>query len=589
MTWRDRATVVTPTKLPGKTGGAYVNDIGAVSLNNEADVLKAIDPNNWRNRATPVSVPSEAAPVQAAQEPQIGKIEALGRGIFYGALQQPRDVAAAGYASLIGGVPFKEGLQQAKEMSLEGSQGAAQKERPGYFGGGQILGNVAMSAVPAAGATRLVGATAPVLSSVPVVGNALSKTAQSIGASKGILGTLGSGAVQGGVQTALTEGDLSGAGPGAIGSGVAGAAGKLLRPIGDDAISAARKGYVEILKKAGIDDLSPAQLTGNKNLELIDSVLAETFPTSGTARKTTEGQLKKFTQEAMKKAGIVADDFSPAVREQTEKLFGQKYKDLIKNEIVKIDDEALGRLVDIETKTLAKLPTNIRPVVESYLKDIVDTGGSLSGEAYQAARSQLSSQAKGLSLTDPFTANVLRDLRNTLDEAADRSLPAAKKGAWKELNKQYANYKVLQKAGSMISQDSLEGLISPSALNRAVETANRTKSQAGYSDLYSLSRAGRSVLADSVPNSGTAQRQLAQQLLTGSLGLTTGGITYGITQDPQTAVLAASGTLAGPKLAQYLLNTPAARTYFTKGIPGVANVVNPYTKQLAAQLAAGSQ
>lgn len=533
--------------------------------------------------------PQETASMQPAQS-QMSKTEALGRGAFYGAIQQPRDVIAAGVAALSPDVTFNQGLEMAREMSLEGKQGQAQEQRPTSFGVGQVGGNIATSFLPASAATSAIGKAAPVLSKVPMAGKALSNVASGIGASRGLAGVPLAGAVQGGTTTLMTEGNLSGAPAGAIGAGAMGAVGKLAKPIADDAISAARKGYVNVLKGAGIDDLTPAQLTGNQNLELIDSTLSQMLPTAGAARKKTEGQLRKFTQSALSKAGINADDFNPQVREMAENAFNEKYSNLIKNEVVNLDDEVIERVADIYSSQLDKLPTTVRPVVQSYLRDIAQSGRQMSGEAYQQARSQLSSQANSMANSDPFTARVLKQIRDTLDNAAEKSLPEAKKGAWKELNNQYRNYKVLQKAGSRVSQDSLEGLISPSALMSAVETANKTKSQAGYGDLYGLARAGRSVLADTVPNSGTAQRALAQQLLTaGAGGSALGTGTYWATQDPAAAIgVGLGGAIAAPKLAQYLLNTPAAQTYFTQGVPYLGNASSPTAKQLAAQLLAGS-
>lgn len=530
-----------------------------------------------------------AAKAGLSTEPKMGKGEALSRGAYYGGWQQPRDVAAAGVAKVLGGVPFKEGLADAKEMSLEGKQGQAQQDRPGWFTGGQLAGNIATTMLPAMGATKAIGAAAPALASVPVVGNTLSKAAVATGASSGLFGVPASGAVQGTVMSGMTEGDASGAIPGALGASVAAGVGKLFRPI--DKISAARQGYTKELQNIGIDDLSPGQLTGNKNLELVDSVLNEMLPTAGAARKKAEGQLTKFTQAAMKKAGISADDFSPEVRAAAEEAFTNKYGQLINNETIYIDKPVLEAISKVESKTLNKLPTNVKPVIQSYISDIIGSGGKMNGAAYQETRSQMSQQARAMSTNDPFTANALRSIRNALDGAAERSLPEAKKGAWSELNNQYRNYKTLTKAASMVSKDSLEGLIPPSALNRAVETANKTKSQAGYGDLYGLGRAGRAVLSDSVPNSGTAQRQLAQQLLTmGVGGSAVGSGTYAATHDPYASVAAGlGGAIAAPKLAQILLNTPAAQQYFTQGVPFLNKPVGSYEKLLAAQLSAGRQ
>jgi len=496
---------------------------------------------------------------------------ALLRGGFYGAIQQPRDVIAALYASQLGddSGDYKSYLDQAKQQSLSGSQGQALSDSPNYFNAGQTIGNIAATAVPAGWATKGIGAAGAAAGNMPRIAatlNALSK-------GTGITGTLGKGAIEGAVSTGITEGDpLSGAAAGSIGSGIFGLGGKLVKPIAKGSISTARKGFNKVLEKAGVQNLSPGQLTGNNALQTMESVLANLPFTAGAAAKKAEGQLRQFTKEALSKAGIVSDDFSPTVRKQAEEGFQNTYKSLINNETVNIDDDVMKTVANVSANQIEKLPVNIKPVVQSYLKDIVEAGGKMTGEAYQTARSQLTSQAKSLYNTDPFTANVLKTIRNSLDDAAERSLPDSKKGAWREVNRQYANYKTLQKAGSKVSSDSLEGLISPSALLNAVETANKTKSQAGYGDLYDLARAGRGVLTDTVPDSGTAQRLLYQQLATGgALGsaVGTGSVLAG--QSPEdsarNALAAVTTAYALPKLIQKGLYSDAAQTYFTKGIP----------------------
>lgn len=524
-------------------------------------------------------VSRETKPPPDTDIPEIGRTEALGRGFAYGALQQPRDVVAAGYANLFGDIPFKEGLQQAKESSLEGRQGEAKEQRPGYFTGGQIGGNIAITALPASYAAGAVGAAAPALASVPVVGNALAKTAQGVAAGKGLLGIPLRGAIEGGISTGITEGDVvPGALGGAAGAALIGGAGKLVKPIADESISAARKGYTSLLQKAGIDDLTPGQLTGNKNLELVESVIGNLPFTANTARKKTEGQLRKFTRAILKEAGVEGDDISPENLDIAKQGFQRAYKELTAGKNIPIDNVALENIAEIEAKQLEKLPTNVKPIIESYIKDIKTAGESITGEAYQQARSQLGQQAKSLRNSDPFTAGVLKKIQRTLDDAAERSLPEEAKGAFRELNKKYGNYKIIEKAAKRVSEDSLEGVLSPSSvLNVAKER--------GGGPVLDISRAGRSVLADNIPNSGTAQRQFIQALLTGGVG---GSVAYGATQDPEAALLAASGLVAGPKIAQYLLNTPAAQKYLTEGAPVARHLATKRAREIAALLGAQS-
>lgn len=520
------------------------------------------------------------------QKPSIGKLEASGRGAVYGAFQQPRDVLAALYANVVGDVPFKEGLAEANQMSLEGEQGVAKQERPGYFTGGQVAGNVASTLLPATAATKAIGAAAPILSKAPIVGNAASNLARNISASRGLIGIPAAGAVQGGISSAMTEGNLSGALPGAVGAGVVGAAGKIARPIAEGAISKARQGYVNTLKNIGIEDLSPGQLTGNKNLELTESVLSNMLPTAGAARKKAEGQLKKFTQAALSKVGINADEITPEVREAAEDAFGKKYNAMFAGAQINIDEPILKTVSEISAKNLKKLPTDVKPIVQSYLQDIVQAPGrKLTGEAYQETRSNLTRQAHSMAARDPFTADTLRKIRDSLDNAAMRSIPAAKGGALKQLNREYGNYKTIQKAASRVSENSLEGMLSPSALLQAVEIGNKTKGQRGYNELYNLARAGRSVLVDSIPNSGTAQRQFVQNLLTqGGIGLGGAATIGAITQDPEYTGAALVGSLLAPKLAQGALSTKAAQRYFTTGIPVANKLSTPMARNLAAIL-----
>lgn len=526
---------------------------------------------------------------QQEPQPTMGKTEAVGRGVLYGAIQQPRDVAAAAYAKIFGGVPFDQALEDAKAMSLEGKQGEAKTDHPAMFGAGQLAGNIALTATPAGWATKGIGATAPALAHVPLAGKALSGTARAVGTGKGLVGVPAAGAVEGAVFSGMTEGDLSGATIGAAGSTLTSAAGKIARPIAKGTISKVREGYTNTLKAAGIDNLTPAQLTGSKNLETVESVLNHMIPTAGASRNRTEGQLKKFTRAALQKAGIDADEVTPQVRAMAEATFSKRYDNLLKGQTVKIDHAVLDTMADLTTKQLDKLPTNVRPIVSSYMRDIVQAGGKMSGAAYQEARSNLSAQARAMANSDPFTASMLRRIRNTLDDAAERSLPKYKKGEWRKLNREYANYKVIQKAASRVSEDSLEGILSPAALLQAVETANKTKSQKGYGDLYELARAGRAALPDKVPNSGTAQRQAVQQLLTaGALGAGAGGAAYGQTQDPLEAAKWAALGLAGPKAAQLAIQSPAGQRYFTQGLPVLNQLATPTARKLSALLAAGA-
>lgn len=139
-------------------------------------------------------------------------------------------------------------------------------------------------------------------------------------------------------------------------------------------------------------------------------------------------------------------------------------------------------------------------------------------------------------------------------------------------------------------------MISPSALLSAVEQANKTKSQAGYGDLYELARAGRSSLVDNVPNSGSAQRALVNNLLTGgavggSLGLGTLVDTGGDLEAASKAALVGStGAYALPKAVQSFINSPSGRNYIMNGLPTLERLIGttgPANSAASASIMAG--
>lgn len=517
---------------------------------------------------------------------KIGRKEAFLRGVGSGIWQQPRDVIAAAYANFFGDVPFKEALQMANEMSLEGAQGQAKRDQPGFFGAGELTGNVGAALVPATGAMKALGAAAPALAKVPGVGGALSNVARSTAAGSGYVGVPLAGAIEGGASTLVSQGDLGGSAYGALASPAMKAVGKAVRPIAEKAGSGIRNQYVKLLQKEGIDNLTAGQITGNPTLELLDSAMANMPFTSNAARNQSEQQLRRFTKAALKPAGINSDLITPEIKLKAEKNFGQRYKQIFEGENIKITDPIKQKLKEFETTKLRGLESNYVPVIKNYVKEIRELGDNITGEAYQLKRSQITSRARDYLGKDRTTSNVLKELRDVLDDAALMSLKPEKAKLLKPLNKQYANYKVVQKVSSKLNKDSLEGLMSPRNLATAIEQANPGKGQSGYGDLYKLSRAATSVLPDSVPNSGTAQRTMMQNLLTtGGAAGGAGGITYGLTQDPYLSAAALATPYVLPKAVQKFVNSKAGKQYLTTGIPGLNTLDTNEARRLVSLLA----
>lgn len=396
------------------------------------------------------------------------------------------------------------------------------------------------------------------------------------------------GDVGGALQDTLTGAAL-GAGTGAV----LGGASKVLKPAGDKAISATRKASRKAMEQIGINDLTPGQATGNRALNVLDGALDDMVTTSGAARKKQEGQLRKFTRAALQKAGIEADELTPEVREVAEAQFNRSYQDIFDGESVKLGENLRKAVRQIRRTEANKVSQNMTPAIKSYISDL-SKARNMTGRDYQAMRSRMTKQIRSLTSSDPFAADVVRSLRDALDGAATLSIPAQKMQQLQKVNTQYSNYKLLTKAISTTTDDAIEGLLSPKKLLQSIETNNKTKSQAGYGELYDLSRSASNVLPNRVPSSGTSERQLGQRLLTAGAAGGGGLGAYAVTGDPELAAYTAGGLLVAPKIAQKALNAKAAQSYFTKGIPGlnrvpdgVGNVINRAAAQQIGSNVAG--
>lgn len=339
-----------------------------------------------------------------------------------------------------------------------------------------------------------------------------------------------------------------------VGSGINRVAQPIQSKLGDIGSAAVRK-----LEDAGIP-LTAAQKTGSKALGALESVFATLPMTSGAQGKIIANQRDKFTQAALREAGILAPDAGRASLEKAADKFGQEYAALTKNNNLNIDTKLLQNVGDIYSEaTSGRLGQDAANLVKSVASDIYNSGKSISGEAYQKTRSLLTQKAN--STKDSFDAGLMKSLRNELDSAFERSLPADLRGKMADINRRYQAFKPIQKAMDGGNTDSLlEGSINPANLYNQVVTG---------APLSDLADAGKGILKQSLPDSGTATRTLIQNGLTGA-GVAAAG--YGAAND--SPYLAAAGlALAGPKATQMLYNSKAGQSYMVNGLGRGAQAV----------------
>jgi hypothetical protein len=113
-----------------------------------------------------------------------------------------------------------------------------------------------------------------------------------------------------------------------------------------------------------------------------------------------------------------------------------------------------------------------RAIVQGYIDDIVGhvNAGQMSGAQYQEMRSRLSRQSNSLRNSDPTLSDALRDMRNALDNAMERSIPAGSADAqlWRDSRREYGAQKTIEKAASRAGEATAEGQLVPANLRNAV-------------------------------------------------------------------------------------------------------------------------
>lgn len=278
--------------------------------------------------------------------------------------------------------------------------------------------------------------------------------------------------------------------------------------------SAARQRLVDILNQEGVTSLTAGQRSGSKPLQYAESILGDgPFAGGGTTRIQQEGQ-RQFTEAAMRRAGS-GPDATPEVLAQNNQRLGNQFEQLSARNNLTPDNQFITDLTTAARDYRNVPHSQQRAIVQGYMDDIIGhvNNGSMPGPQYQEMRSRLSRQANSLRNSDPTLSDALRDMRNALDNAMERSIPAGSGDAalWRQTRREYGAQKTIEKAASRAGEATAEGQLVPANLRNAVAAENRGAYARGQGDFSELARAGSGVMAP-LPNSGTGQRNLLTDL-----------------------------------------------------------------------------
>ncbi len=363
-------------------------------------------------------------------------------------------------------------------------------------------------------------------------------------------------------------GGVSGLAGQAIGRGI----GRVLQPV-QKGLSPEEQQLAAAAAKEGIP-LTPGQATGSRPLQITESVMENLPFTAKPQAAVREAQQRAFTAAALKRAGMSGNVAKGGALLEQKLALGGQLGSIAERNTLNFNAGLTDKLANIVDDAAKHLPPDSASKVAGTVDKIlsqVDESGSMLGTNYQAWREPL----RGLS-SDGTIGHYFGQIRKVLDQSFKSQLTGSEAAAFNEASQKYANIKTIIDAMGGAGVLPAKGQIAPTQLAGALgRSVGREGKALGRGDLNQLSKVGQVFVRDQIPNSGTAQREFIQRLLTSGGGVG-GGAGIGAVgaaatgNDPMEGALLGAGLTAGGLLAprgiQMLMNSPGGRAYLTKGL-----------------------
>lgn len=382
------------------------------------------------------------------------------------------------------------------------------------------------------------------------------------------------GAAMGALQpTAEGESRLAntafGAGAGTAGQAAGNLIGRAIRPVASR-LSPEQQALASAAQREGIP-LTAGQATGSRPLQITESVLENLPLTSGPQLAGREAQQRAFTAAALRRAGIGGDSAGAGALLGQKQALGGTLGDIAERNAIDFNAGLTDRLAAIVDDAAQHLPPDAAAKVSGMVDKVlsqVDRQGVMSGTNYQGWREPL----RSLASKGDETGRYFSQIRGALDDAFKAQLQGGEAEAFGQASRQYANLKTIMGAMGGAGNLPAAGQIAPAQLGAALaRSVGREGRALGRGDLNEIARIGQTFVREQVPNSGTAQRQMIQALLTSAGGAGAGGGTaLAMGRDPVEGMAVGAGIGAGalvaPRVAQALMNSPAGQAYLTRGL-----------------------
>lgn len=417
--------------------------------------------------------------------------------------------------------------------------------------GGNIAGNVATTMLGLGGGAAASGSTA--------LRSLVNPTTYKAAAA--------SGAIQGALQP-VTEGEsralnvATGAGAGVVGNAAVNAVGRIAQPV-QTIVSGAHEKAVRVLESVGIP-LDAAQRTGSTFLNKLRSSFSDNPFTAGSQAEFAAGQKALYNRAVLGTIGADGTAATPEVMNAAAKRIDGVFKDVLDRNSVSVNDSMLARLGQIQKSAVEEEKKPVSNIANRFI-DAVRDDGTVPGQTAYNIKKDLDRLASSADTTLAYHA---RQLRSAVMDGVHASLNDTDRGAFDQARGQFANMKkiegVIDDAGD-ISAPKLATVFRQKR-NRAISIYGK-----GPQDLYDLAQAGSMLLPDRNPNSGSVGRA-AMQL---ALPIVAGGAEGYREYDPNAGgdaishgLMTAGAVAAGPRAAQFAMNSAGTAKYLESGIRG---------------------
>jgi len=415
-------------------------------------------------------------------------------------------------------------------------------------------------------------ANKPLLETTPgMLGNVAGELGQAIALPGGTIGKAAlTGATMGAVQPTLPEESkafdiASGAALGGSGQGAVNAIGRIAQPIVKNLSEIGQKS-VQVLKDAGVP-LDAAQATGSKVMKFAKRITSDNPFTGAENQAFSHVQNNAYTKAISKTMGEDAEHITPEIIQNAKTRLGENYDQLFERNGVRVTRNFSNELSDLKNEAERILPKG-EHAVTNIVNDIIDKSkanmGHLEGKQYQAFKRQLDALEKQGGLSAHYAGELKDKLLEGLSNTVQKFGKEGDIALLKTTNKQYGNMKKIE---DIALKDAEEGHVSPSLLYNSLTT--KGKRNAFYQDdpeLAKLAQAGKAILPEKGPNSGTAKRLAAQAAIPTTLA----AYDYAKEGDIGKALGVGASAYLIPKALQTGLHNPAFARYLEKGVGNTA-------------------